>query len=152
MCLKCIILVTNFQKSPSAGGSPPPASRKRIIAITSLENVAKITITKFFYFTPPPQSKFLATPVHCTMYTVVYTTVRVRILRRRLRYSCWGAATSLDLKWFYFLTCIIHWKCSLLLKMQLILMVIILMKKSRYETSYNCHISIVVYDKLVTIK
>jgi len=21
---KCIILVTNFQKSPSAGGSPPP--------------------------------------------------------------------------------------------------------------------------------
>jgi len=25
MCLKCIILVTNFQKSPSAGGFPPPA-------------------------------------------------------------------------------------------------------------------------------
>jgi len=25
MCLKCIILITNFQKSPSAGGSPLPA-------------------------------------------------------------------------------------------------------------------------------
>jgi len=25
ICLKCIILVTNFQKSPSAGGSSPPA-------------------------------------------------------------------------------------------------------------------------------
>jgi len=25
MCLKCIILITNFQKSPSAGGSSPPA-------------------------------------------------------------------------------------------------------------------------------
>jgi len=25
MCLKCIILVTNFQKSPSAGGGEPPA-------------------------------------------------------------------------------------------------------------------------------
>jgi len=24
ICLKCIVLVTNFQKSPSAGGSPPP--------------------------------------------------------------------------------------------------------------------------------
>jgi len=26
MCLKFIILVTNFQKSSSAGDSPPPAS------------------------------------------------------------------------------------------------------------------------------
>jgi len=25
MCLKCIILVTNFQKLPSAGGFSPPA-------------------------------------------------------------------------------------------------------------------------------
>jgi len=27
MCLKGIILVTNFQKSPNAGGSLPPAPR-----------------------------------------------------------------------------------------------------------------------------
>jgi len=46
MCLKCIILVTNFQKSPSAGGSPPPAPLNLHFGELKLHNLAKLWIFK----------------------------------------------------------------------------------------------------------
>jgi len=44
MYLKCIILVTNFQKSPSAGGSPPPAPLIFNFGELKLLNLAKLWI------------------------------------------------------------------------------------------------------------
>jgi len=43
---KCIILVTNFQKLPSAGSSPPPAPLNRRFGDLKLRDVAK-----FCFFT-----------------------------------------------------------------------------------------------------
>jgi len=39
---KCIVLVTNFQKSPSAGDSPPPAPLTFIIGGLKLRDLAKL--------------------------------------------------------------------------------------------------------------
>jgi len=76
---------TNFQKSSSAGGSPPPASLNlwlwwsevtwccqmksnfKTISYDVISDVMAImspkSVTKIFHFGPLLQSKFLATPV-----------------------------------------------------------------------------------------
>jgi len=90
--LKCIILVTNFQKSPNAGGSLPPTPLKPSILVTrssviwsncvfssyneiELQKIATTsfqwrhhhyvteTASQFFSSLGPLQSKFLAMPV-----------------------------------------------------------------------------------------
>jgi len=86
-CLKCIVLVTNFQKSPSAGGSPSPALPFVQIMVfqadydkTDLQEVScdVISVTSsllrsqnnvtIFFPTWAHQSKFLVTPVLRTRY------------------------------------------------------------------------------------